>query len=69
MTASFQIFDFIIEYSYSPIKLITSFRPHYIISVGKLMSRREMISSLKLKLKIGLAVIFQGKHENRPQRN
>ena len=40
---------------------------HYIISVGKLMSRREMISSLKLK--IGLAVIFQGKHENRPQHN
>ncbi len=31
------------------------------------MSRREMISSLKLK--IGLAVISQGKHENRPQRN
>jgi len=30
-----------------------------------------MISSLKLKLKlkIGLAVISQGKHENRPQRN
>ncbi len=33
------------------------------------MSRREMISSLKLKLKIGLAVISPGKHENRPQRN
>jgi len=26
MTASFQILDFIIEFSYSPIKLITSFR-------------------------------------------
>ena len=69
MTASFQIFDFIIEFFLLSNKINYIVQTHCIISVGMLLSRRVLISSLKLKLKIGLAVIFQGKHENRPQRN